>query len=68
MEFLKVRIGEQAAFLRRIRIMEHLPMTMVGKIYKPDLRELETAEVYQQEVTKLENVTGAEATACLTFA
>jgi fatty-acyl-CoA synthase len=45
MNFLKDRIGERAATPRAIRIIPAMPLTGVGKIFKPELklREIETA-------------------------
>jgi len=45
MNFLKDRIGERAATPKAIRIIPAMPLTGVGKIFKPELklREIETA-------------------------
>jgi fatty-acyl-CoA synthase len=54
--YLGMHIGERAACPRRIKIIEHMPMTMIGKIYKPELRGLEASEVYQDEVKSLGDI------------
>jgi fatty-acyl-CoA synthase len=45
MSFVKDRIGERAVMLKVIRIIPAMPVTGVGKIFKPELklREIETA-------------------------
>ncbi len=44
-EFARARIGERAAVPKHIRIVEKIPLTPVGKVFKPDLkrREIEAA-------------------------
>jgi len=43
LSFAKNTIHERAAIPKAIRIVEQMPLTGVGKIYKPALRRLETA-------------------------
>ena len=38
--FVAARVDEPPARPKRVTIIEHMPMTNVGKIYKPELREL----------------------------
>ncbi|MGM3276691.1 acyl-CoA synthetase [Ralstonia sp. 24A2] len=42
--FLKAEIGERAALPRQVNILETMPLTAVGKIFKPALRHRETRE------------------------
>jgi len=43
-EFMRGEIGERAALPRQIRIVEAMPLTAVGKIFKPELKRRETAD------------------------
>ncbi|WP_150588779.1 acyl-CoA synthetase [Pandoraea eparura] len=43
-QFVRSEIGERAAFPKRIRIIEAMPLTGVGKIFKPELRRRETVD------------------------
>ena len=45
--FTAERVDEAPAKPKRITILERMPVTNVGKIYKPELRSLATAEVVQ---------------------
>ena len=44
--FARERISERAARPRRVEILPELPKTAVGKVFKPDLRRLAIARVY----------------------
>lgn len=46
-EFLKGEIGERAALPRQVRIIEQMPLTGVGKIFKPALKQRETADALE---------------------
>ena len=46
-EFVRKRIGEAAAAPKHIRIVDAMPLTAVGKIYKPELRRRETLDALQ---------------------
>ena len=46
LEFAKSRINERAAWPKRIEIMDELPKTAVGKVFKPDLRRMAITRVY----------------------
>ncbi|MFV0299449.1 MAG: acyl-CoA synthetase, partial [Paracoccus sp. (in: a-proteobacteria)] len=46
MEHAKAHIHERAALPKHIEIMAELPKTAVGKIFKPDLRRMAIARVY----------------------
>ncbi len=45
-EFCRARITERAAMPKRVEILEELPKTAVGKIFKPDLRRRAIRRVY----------------------
>lgn len=51
--FAQLNISERAAVPKRIEILEALPLTAVGKIFKPALQQREIAKVVQQEVERL---------------
>lgn len=40
-EFVRGEIGERAALPKHIRVVERIPLTAVGKIFKPTLKRLE---------------------------
>ncbi|MGB3316437.1 MAG: AMP-binding protein, partial [Albidovulum sp.] len=46
MEFAKSHIQERAAIPKHIEVLDELPKTAVGKIFKPDLRKRAIARVY----------------------
>ncbi|MEL6206192.1 MAG: acyl-CoA synthetase [Pseudomonadota bacterium] len=52
LEFIKDRIGERAALPKRITVMEELPKTAVGKIFKPDLRKDAIRRVYDDALAQ----------------
>lgn len=43
-EFVRGQIGERAALPKQIRIVDAMPLTAVGKIFKPELKRRETAD------------------------
>lgn len=43
-EFVRSEIGERAALPKRIRILDVIPLTGVGKIFKPELKRRETVD------------------------
>lgn len=51
--FAHLNISERAAVPKRIEILAALPLTAVGKIFKPALQQREIAKVVQQEVERL---------------
>lgn len=51
--FAHRNISERAAVPKRIEILEALPLTAVGKIFKPALQQREIARVVRQEVERL---------------
>lgn len=51
--FAHLNISERAAVPKRIEILDALPLTAVGKIFKPALQQREIAKVVQEEVERL---------------
>ncbi len=43
-EFVRSEIGERAALPKRIKIVNAMPLTGVGKVFKPELKRRETAD------------------------
>ncbi|WP_417259621.1 acyl-CoA synthetase [Celeribacter sp.] len=52
MEYAKVHIHERAAIPKHIEILDELPKTGVGKIFKPDLRKAAITRVYNAALEK----------------
>jgi fatty-acyl-CoA synthase len=46
LEFARAQIHERAAVPKHIEVLSELPKTAVGKVFKPDLRRLAIARVY----------------------
>jgi len=53
LEYLKAEIGEKAAVPKEIRIIDEIPLTPVGKIFKPALRWQAIQRVYRTELEVL---------------
>ena len=51
---VRERIAEHAAIPKHIEIMEELPKTAVGKIFKPDLRRLSVKRIYDAALERAE--------------
>ncbi|MFP3553388.1 acyl-CoA synthetase [Paraburkholderia sp. SIMBA_049] len=49
--FLRDEISERAAFPKAIRVVDAMPLTGVGKIFKPALKRLETADALRSALT-----------------
>lgn len=49
LEFVIARIGEAAARPKALRILSQMPLTAVGKIFKPELVMREIADIVRQE-------------------
>lgn len=49
LDFAKQRIAERAAWPKSVRIVDRLPTTAVGKIFKPDLYRREIEDVVRAE-------------------
>lgn len=52
-EHCQGHIGERAAIPKQVIIIENMPVTGVGKIYKPELIEREVLKVVQQSIDAL---------------
>lgn len=53
MQWAKENIGERAAVPKEIHILDQIPLTAVGKIFKPALRWDATRRIYETELAKL---------------
>ncbi|MGA8391714.1 MAG: acyl-CoA synthetase, partial [Burkholderiaceae bacterium] len=51
--FTAERVDEAPAKPRSVTLLEHMPVTNVGKIYKPELRTLATGAVVQALVNQV---------------
>ncbi len=49
LEFAQKNIPERAAWPKAVRVVEKLPTTNVGKIFKPDLQRLEIEDIVRAE-------------------
>lgn len=61
--FAREKIGERAAIPKRVYILDQLPLTAVGKIYKPTLVHEQVIDVYQGELKQIEGISRANVTA-----
>ncbi|MGO4310646.1 acyl-CoA synthetase [Pseudomonas sp. KB_15] len=52
-QFAQHHISERAAIPKRIEILDALPLTAVGKIFKPALQQREVARAVRQEVERM---------------
>lgn len=52
MSFAKDKIHERAAHPKHLEIMDELPKTAVGKIFKPDLRKSAITRIYNKVLAK----------------
>jgi fatty-acyl-CoA synthase len=50
LDYLKTKIGEKAAVPKEISIIDEMPLTPVGKIFKPSLRWQAIQRVYETEL------------------
>lgn len=57
LEYLGKEVGERAAVPRQVYIIPQIPLTPVGKIFKPALRWESIKKVYQQELSALKELT-----------
>ncbi|SIT37486.1 AMP-dependent synthetase and ligase [Paraburkholderia ribeironis] len=51
-EFLRAEISERAAFPKAIRVVDAMPLTGVGKIFKPALKRRETADALRSALVE----------------
>ncbi len=56
LEHARAHIGERAAVPKHIRIVEELPLTTVGKVFKPALRRAEIESVVREVIEGLDGV------------
>ncbi len=57
MEYLRKQVKERAAVPKQVYIIPQMPLTPVGKIFKPALRWESIKKVYQQELSALKELT-----------
>ena len=57
--YAKENITERAAVPKDIKIIDDMPVTAIGKIFKPDLRRLITKDVFDQELAALKDQVAA---------
>jgi fatty-acyl-CoA synthase len=63
LDYLKQEIGERAAVPKEVTIIEEMPLTPVGKIFKPALRWKAIQKVYQSELEAIDDlITSADVT------
>jgi fatty-acyl-CoA synthase len=53
MQWARENIGERAAIPKEIHILDQIPLTAVGKIFKPALRWDATRRIYEVELSQL---------------
>ncbi len=56
MAFAQKEIGERAALPKEVRILNAIPLTAVGKVYKPALFHEQVEEVLREDVKKVAGV------------
>lgn len=62
LQYAREQIGERAAVPKQIKIVSELPLTTIGKIFKPQLVWQEIEAVYQQAVSDVAGVTAVTVT------
>jgi fatty-acyl-CoA synthase len=55
--YCRERITERAAIPKKVHVIESMPMTAVGKIFKPQLRYDAIKKVFESELERLSNLT-----------
>lgn len=60
LDFVKLRIGERAAIPKKIHIIDPMPLTAVGKIFKPALVHREIRDVFTAEIRTIECVNSVD--------
>lgn len=60
LDFAKANIKERAAVPKILEIIEALPLTAIGKVFKPALARRQIKEVFEQELMALDNIKNAE--------
>jgi fatty-acyl-CoA synthase len=57
LDYLKAEIGERAAIPKAVYVVDQIPLTPVGKIFKPSLRWQAIQKVYQAELEAIAELT-----------
>ena len=52
LEFCKTHVHERAAQPKHLTILDELPKTAVGKVFKPDLRKMAITRIYNEALQK----------------
>jgi len=52
MEHCQTHVHERAAWPKHIEVLDELPKTAVGKVFKPDLRKRAVMRIYNEELEK----------------
>ncbi|WP_435659910.1 acyl-CoA synthetase [Leisingera caerulea] len=52
LEYCKIHVHERAAIPKHLTVLDELPKTAVGKVFKPDLRKLAIIRVYNGALEK----------------
>jgi fatty-acyl-CoA synthase len=63
LDYAENHVNEQAAVPKQIHVVDALPQTSVGKLFKPALRRREIADVYRAAVVEAPGVVGADVNA-----
>ena len=61
MDYCKVHIHERAAIPKHLTVLDELPKTAVGKVFKPDLRKNAITRIYNEALLKAGLPTRVEA-------
>jgi fatty-acyl-CoA synthase len=56
LEYLRKEMGERAAIPKQVFVVPQIPLTPVGKIFKPALRWESIRKVYQEELSTLQGL------------
>ena len=56
MSYAQTEIGERAAIPKAVHVVDEIPQTAVGKIFKPPLIRREIQSVYEQELAEVEGL------------
>jgi len=54
LEHCKIHVHERAAIPKYVEVLDELPKTAVGKVFKPDLRKLAIARIYNAALEEAE--------------
>lgn len=60
LEHARSRIGERAAVPKQVHIVDELPLTAIGKVFKPALRRAEIESVVRAELAGIEGIASSE--------